>query len=335
MATHSILGLVYLLQDFRARGEAIAPALARHGLDLDHIDPGGQIDRARELRIYTDVAACLRDPLAGLKAGMSFGFAGYGPFTMLLMTCANAYEAFQTGVRYQDLTFLFGRLAFEPGEGVSALVLYPAQLPAKAFRYRIDGEMSGTWKLMSDLQTGLGLKLRPERVDLPYPAPPEARAYEELFGCPVRFGEAQARFWLRNEYLHLRFPTADITAQRIYRAQCEQLLVQAQADSGRLGEQVCAHLELFTETFPAAAAVAVAFGLSERSLRRQLSAEGTSFRALLDQVRYAKARQLLTGTTQSIEAIARQLGYAEAAAFIHAFQRWAGMTPAAYRREKD
>ncbi len=32
-----------------------------------------------------------------------------------------------------------------------------------------------------------------------------------------------------------------------------------------------------------------------------------------------------------VEAIAQQLGYAESAAFIHAFQRWAGMTPSAFR----
>ncbi len=47
----------------------------------------------------------------GLKLGGFYGLAGDGPLIMLLMTCATAYEAFQIGIRYQDLTYLFGTLA--------------------------------------------------------------------------------------------------------------------------------------------------------------------------------------------------------------------------------
>ena len=91
------------------------------------------------------------------------------------------------------------------------------------------------------------------------------------------------------------------------------------------------HLGLFSGSYPNAEAVAQSLGLSERTLRRQLSDEGHNFRDLLAQARYAKAQHLLKHTTLSTEAIAQQLGYAESAAFIHAFQRWAGMTPSAFR----
>ena len=37
---------------------------------------------------------------------------------------------------------------------------------------------------------------------------------------------------------------------------------------------------------------------------------------------------------EGVEQVALALGYAEAAAFIHAFQRWAGCTPAAWRRQQ-
>jgi AraC-like DNA-binding protein len=33
-----------------------------------------------------------------------------------------------------------------------------------------------------------------------------------------------------------------------------------------------------------------------------------------------------------VDEVARQLGYAEAASFIHAFRRWTGQTPAAWRK---
>jgi AraC-like DNA-binding protein len=333
MSKHSILGMVYMLQGFRALGEPVEPVLARFGLDLDHIDPGAEIDRGLEMRILTEVSLVIRDPLAGLRVGEHFALAGYGPFIMLLMTCESAYQAVQEGVRYQDLTFLFSRLAFEPGERVSALVLTPPPLPMAVRRVRIDGEVSGTVKLLRDMQAGVGTHFEPHLIELPYPVPLELAAYEAHFRCPVKFGAREARIWIPNEPLAVRMPTADPVAHRLYRAQCDALLLSRSQASEGLVERVRAHLALFSEGFPAAAEVAAAFGMSERSLRRQLEAETSSFRALVDEVRADKARQLLAGPGMSVEAVARQLGYAEPASFIRAFQRWTGTTPAAFRRQ--
>lgn len=333
MSTRSILGLIYTLRGLREQGEDPSPVLARFGLDLDRLDPAARIDRALELRIYIELAEQLRDPLAGLRTGTFFGFTGYGPLTMLLMTCKDAYEAIQTGVRYQQLTFLYSDLRFEPGQTSSALVLTPLRLPERAFRFRVDGETSGTYKLIRDMQSTLGLNLNAESISLPYPRPAEARAYEEHFQCPVLFGEgSEVRCTIRNDYLQVRFPTADPAAHAMFRTQCDQQLAQQEAVTlEKLSEKVEAHLGLFSAGFPSAAEVASAFDIPERSFRRQLSLEDSSFRRLLDQVRYRKAQQLLSGSRLSVEAIAQQLGYAESAAFIHAFQRWAGCSPAAFR----
>ena len=111
MSNRSILGLLYILRGLRELGEDIAPVLDRYGIDLNKVDPTARIERSLELKIYVEVAYRLKDPLAGLKVGTFFGFAGYGPLTMLLMTCANSYEALKIGIRYQQLTFLFGHLS--------------------------------------------------------------------------------------------------------------------------------------------------------------------------------------------------------------------------------
>jgi AraC-like DNA-binding protein len=331
MSTRSILGLIYMVQGLKQLGEDPEPVLQRHGLRLDQLDPGTRIERARELRLYADLAEGLHDPLVGLRLGGFYGLAGYGPLVMLLMTCANAWEAFQLGIRYQKITYLFGTLRMEPGERQSALILTPMPMTPQAFRFRVDGEVSGTYKMVRDMQASLGLDIRAERIDMPYPRPPEAAAYEAYFGCPVRFGEHEARFWLRNEHLQIRFPTADASGHALYRSMCEQQLqAQAQTDD-TLAERVLAHLGLFSGDFPGIEAVARSFEMSERSLRRALREEGHGFRDLLAQARYAKARHLLQHSSQPVEAIAQQLGYAESAAFIHAFQRWAGMSPAAWR----
>lgn len=333
MASRSILGLIATLEGLRKLGEDITPVLGRYGIDLDQVDPSAHIDRALELRIYSEVAQTLKDPLAGLKAGTNFGIGSYGPFIMLVMTCENAWEAFRVGVQYQLLTYVYGTLRLEPGEHVSALIMTPLPLPMPAFRFRVDGEVSGTWKLVRDLQTTFGLDLKAEAIDMPYPKPPEFAAYEQLFGCPVNWGKPDVRFYISNRNLQLRFPTADPNAHRFYRAQCDQWMQQLNAEQERLQEKVVAHLALFSGVMPAATDVAAALGMSERTFRRQLNDEGTSYRQLVESVRYDKARALLREGRQAVEAIALQLGYSEAAAFIHAFRRWSGQTPAVWRRQ--
>ncbi|PWG71151.1 AraC family transcriptional regulator, partial [Enterococcus hirae] len=75
-----------------------------------------------------------------------------------------------------------------------------------------------------------------------------------------------------------------------YQGQCDQLLLQREESTADgLADKVVQHLGLFSGDFPSATDVADALGMSERSLRRQLSAEGSSFRALADQVRESKA----------------------------------------------
>jgi AraC-like DNA-binding protein len=238
----------------------------------------------------------------------------------------------QTGVRYQRLTYLYGTLRLEPGERHSALIIDPMSMTHKAFRLRVDGEVSGTWKMIRDMQATMGLAAKPERVDMPYPKPPEAAAYEAHFGCPVRFDQREARFWMRNEYLQMRLPTADPSAHAMYRKLCDQQLQSQEATTDTLAERVLTHLQMFSGHFPSAEDVAKSFDMSERSLRRQLSEDGRCFRDLLAEARYAKARYLLKQTTLPIDDIAVQLGYAESAAFIHAFKRWAGQSPNAYRQ---
>ncbi|MDE2078160.1 MAG: AraC family transcriptional regulator [Burkholderiales bacterium] len=332
MSTRSILGLIYMVQGLKQLGEDPEPVLSRHGLSLDKLDPGTRISRTTEQRFYADMAEHLHDPLVGLRLGSYYGLAGYGPLTMLLMTCATALDAFQMGIRYQELTYLYGKLHFEPGPDVSALILTPMPMTAHAFRFRVDGEVSGTYKMVRDMQATMGMDLHALRIDMPYPRPEQAAAYEAHFGCPVRFGEPVARFWMRNEDLRRRLPTADANAHAMYRQLCEQQLVaQRQADK-RLTDQVLNHLSLFKDHAPTATDVAKAFGLSERTFRRNLNNEGSHYRDLLAQARYEKAQHLLRHTAQSIDDIAQHLGYAEAAAFIHAFQRWAGQTPSAFRK---
>lgn len=337
MASHSLLGLIYIINSLRKRGVDVSAVLQRHGLDPDHLAPNARIERSLELKLLCELAQELREPSIGLSIGNGYGFAGYGPLSLLLLTCETAQEVIHCGLRYQQLTYLFSELSFQAGDKISALSMSTLPLAGPARRLLIDLQMAGTYKLIRDIQSNLNMDVYAIQVDLPYAKPTEAYLYEQYYDCPVSFGASLGRFWMRNEHLQLPLPNGDRSANALYRQQCDQLLQRQQQEqvSGNAAEQVHAHLSLFTGAYPPAAEVAAALGFSERTLRHQLRNQGTSFRRILEDLRFSRARQLLEGTQLSVEIIASQLGYAESAAFIHAFQRWSKSTPALYRREQQ
>jgi len=73
--------------------------------------------------------------------------------------------------------------------------------------------------------------------------------------------------------------------------------------------------------------------LSVRTLQRRLGEEGTSFGALVDEVRHQLSCQLVRNADLSLVEVAAKLGFAEFATFSRAFKRWTGVAPGAYRSQ--
>jgi len=72
--------------------------------------------------------------------------------------------------------------------------------------------------------------------------------------------------------------------------------------------------------------------ISERSLRRYLASEGTSWRELVDRVRVEAALDLMAEPNHSLGDIASILGYSQYPHFNRAFRRWTGQSPRDYRQ---
>lgn len=75
-------------------------------------------------------------------------------------------------------------------------------------------------------------------------------------------------------------------------------------------------------------------GVSERSLRRHLEKEGTSFRKLLLENRKLLAKFYLADDNLNIIDVALLLGFAEHSSFSRAFKDWNGISPEQWRQQK-
>lgn len=73
--------------------------------------------------------------------------------------------------------------------------------------------------------------------------------------------------------------------------------------------------------------LARAADMSPRSLQRALTAEGTSFRRLIDELHERRARSALLDDHGSLARVARSLGYADQSSLSRAVRRWTGTSP--------
>ena len=81
--------------------------------------------------------------------------------------------------------------------------------------------------------------------------------------------------------------------------------------------------------------IARVLGLSERSLRRHLESNGTSFQELTEECRRIFCHALLVRSAVPLSEIAFRLGYSDQTAFSRAFSRWYGASPRALRQAGD
>ena len=168
----------------------------------------------------------------------------------------------------------------------------------------------------------------PAEVLLAHAPPADASPYRRLFRCPVRFNSELSVLRFPTEWLDRPVPGADAAALRSLERQANAL---AQPD---LIERLRRSLRvLLLNRVASGDAVAEVLTLHRRTLNRRLKALGTSFRDVLEDVRFEAACQLLGSTQVSLDDIAAALGYAGVSPFSRAFRRRAGSAPGQWRRE--
>ena len=86
-------------------------------------------------------------------------------------------------------------------------------------------------------------------------------------------------------------------------------------------------LELLPSGKSAVADIARHLAMSTRTLQRRLTAEGTSYQAVLDRVREELAMHYLKNSSLPSAQISFLLGFKDPNSFFRAFQAWSGSTP--------
>ncbi|MEV0761824.1 AraC family transcriptional regulator ligand-binding domain-containing protein [Nocardia sp. NPDC050435] len=293
--------------------------------------PGTLVTGSQEIAIITNVLRALPDsPGLGLAAGLRYHATVHGMWGYALIASQSIRDAIEVGLRFLDLSYSFCDItAVENGTEI-ALVIEPAVADPRVARFVAERDINVIATLLRDIA---GPAQRLSAVRLPYPEPPPeaARRIDAALSFTPEYECAHYATVFDKRVVDDPLPQADPYTADLATQQCRELAAQRRALTGTAG-RVRDLLFGRTRGPLSEAEVAAALHLSGRTLRRQLAAEGHSYRSLLDEVRRTLACELLTGTDLSTAAVADRLGYTEAASFTRAFQRWTGTTPLRWRR---
>jgi len=165
-----------------------------------------------------------------------------------------------------------------------------------------------------------------------YSAPAYAEDYERILRLPIRFDAGEDGVLFPFSMMDSSNPSADAALRQLLERYAADQLAKIQTHA-RFSERVRATiLSMLPLGGLTADAVAAQLALSNRSLRRRLQEEDTSYQEILDDVRAELASRYLTKEKRGIEEVAFLLGFSDPSAFSKAFRRWTGKTPADFVR---
>ena len=155
---------------------------------------------------------------------------------------------------------------------------------------------------------------------------------EEFFGCNVEFGAATNGFTFTANDLDLPLTSADEQLLTVLQGYGDQALADlARENQGLVIEVERAIAEQLGAGPVTMETVASKLGMSPRTLSRKLSAEGTSFFQLLENLRKSLSKSYLRDSNLVLAEIAFLLGYSGLGSFNDAFKRWTGHSPGRFR----
>ncbi|MBA1204780.1 AraC family transcriptional regulator [Pseudomonas capeferrum] len=310
--------------------EQLSECLAAGAMSLaDLANPLTKISLNQQALINAAFNRVTGNSLLSLQVGKRLHLTSYGIVGFAMLSSATLRDALETASQYGLLINLKMGLQLHVENDKAVLQLsdqYGLISPENSFWYHL--EVS---KLLTLLQDILGRDFTCDGIELAGEATAQQRAdIQASFGVPVRFDRERTAIRLAAHWLDSRLPQSNSITHSSCKTDCKAQL-QEIVQKYDISYQVQNLLLNSGDCIASLSEIADHLHLSPRTLRRRLDALGTSYNALLVEVRKKLAIRYLLNTPMTTEAISEQLNYSDAANFRHAFKRWTGRSPREYR----
>lgn len=315
----------------------MSDAFRQRGLDADElmahcgvpVGPTDEMDVHHLSDLFSGMweQAVIRtgDPGIGLtRVGHPLG--AFGLVSHMLLSATDVLAAARCLARYASLvspTFFMDVAREDEGYVVSfAITGGRRPVPMQRFDFLASVFLEGArWVT--------GRRLVPQVMRVPFPQPADPSPWREAYGCPIEFNASSFNGVFDVDDFERPIPTADPAIADM----CVRMTEQAAQDFGdRFTGKVRQLLtRILNKGDPRREQVAEMLCVSERTLQRRLSEEGTSFAELVDVVRRERAERMLARGYLSVTEMACELGFSDPSNFYRACKRWFGLSPSSLR----
>ena len=325
--------LLVLLEEAGLPDRAVRDLLASAGLEQsDLLEADRTFSFQQVVTVFRAIVENNDDKELAFRAGRRLRLTHLGILGFALMSQPDLRAALKFSIKYRPLSSPMIGLDVESGAECCRLVFSPfAGIPARDPIYPrvLDFNFA---LFMSLIEDGLGRGGVFERIHLSDHADAISQSALERHGFQVEPCSGLDAIELKSGVLDAPLRHNSLVGASVARRLCDEAMANSPGLPPFVNEvRTC--LVANIEKPVTAASVARDMGLSERSFRRKLSAQGMGFRDLKHDVQVALARQYLEQTQMTTKDIALATGFSDAANFRRSFRRQHGFTPSEFRRQ--
>lgn len=311
---------------------AMDPAPLYRELNIDttkFFRPGSRIVFSKMNELWRRSAELTKDPEFGLKVGARVGPGDFFVLGHAWLASDTLHDGMQRLCRFINvLSTIGGHMCIRSHGDSYVLAETGDQRLVDPQQVAMD---AGHMALLRLCDFVTPKKVRPLSVALRQPASASQVNYENFLECPVSFG-AEVEVWT--------FASSDVEAPLSGAvpdvADATDRIAEtyiASLDEGAVAHDV---RQALIQTLPSGhvdqETIAQRLYRSRSTLQRQLGAEGTSYREILESTRQALAEKYLQDGEYTQAQVAFMVGFSDQSNFARAFKRWTGMSPGEYQK---
>ena len=323
-----ILHVLAIVEDMGLSRDVIVRQL---GVDIPR-QPNPKSRYSLELfdNLLSVAARELGNPHLGLSVGEKFRIATYTDLGNILAFCKDIEEAAYINKRYSSLVHTLGVPHVRKenlGSGPKDTFIWEPNFPKSEYQtfYRAtEFVISNYLTSLNWLAWGFGKGV----VEVHFAHAPSASidVYEELTGCKTKFGMDCYRLIMADNIMNRPLPTANAHQLNILKAKQDVILSAFNETNNLITRAEGAILNIIRNQRPTVDVVANNLGFSDRTMKRHLKDQSTTYREILERVKRRMCDDLLDDGMELAQ-ISQTLWYNDQAAFTRAYKRWHGVTP--------
>jgi AraC-like DNA-binding protein len=304
------------------------PLLREAGLTDPEKDPEAWISYRQFLTLLEEAARVTCCPHFGLRLSrhQDIGILGTVGFIM--------QQAPDLGTALRELAAYFGH----HNQGAEVSMEVQKGIAHWRFSSKLEGKLPT--RQQADLAAGIGLNVmrllwrpswHPNTLYLNHSPAEDVSLYRRHFDCPVIFNWESTFMTFDASLLEAPISEANQNLHRVLEDYLSNLQLAFPDDY--LGKIRYLIKQAMSSGDCSIERVAHFLALNKRTLQRQLNAQDTSYKKLLQEVRFDMAQQYLRQSNGSLTTLADMLCYSDLSTFSNAFRSLFGVSPRKWRKQ--